>query len=134
MDRDLAELKWAYEADPSDEATAARYEQALRRAGLRDEVDALYRLAFSCPLEWGALAGNPEDEVRACTECQRDVHYVRSREDMARWVGRGECVALDPSVLQESIRVLADISLTDPARTPGPVSYTHLTLPTIPLV
>lgn len=119
MDRELSELKRAYEADPSDEALASSYEQGLRRAGLRAEVDALYRLAFNCPLDWDALGGQPADEIRACAKCERDVHYVRSREDMARWVGLGECVALDPSVLRESIRVLADVSLTDPARTPG---------------
>jgi len=119
VDQDLVELKRAYEADPSDEEGALRYEQALRRAGLRDEVDALYQLAFRCPLEWDALAGGPEDEIRACETCERDVHYVRSRVDMARWVALGECVALDPAVLKESIRVLADLSLTDPAKTPG---------------
>tara|TARA_R110002072_G_scaffold39067_2_gene112598 strand:+ start:93 stop:620 length:528 start_codon:yes stop_codon:yes gene_type:complete len=119
VDRDLSELKRTYEADPSDEDAATRYEQALRRAGLREEVDALYQLAFRCPLEWDALAGGPDDEIRACATCARDVHYVRSRVDMARWVAQGECVALDPGVLQESIRVLADLSLTDPARTPG---------------
>lgn len=119
MDRELSELKRAYEADPSDEATATRYEQALRRAGLREEVDTLYQLAFNCPLEWGALEGGPQDEIRACAKCERDVYYVRSREDMARWVSQGECVALDPKVIEDSIRVLADVSVTDPARTPG---------------
>jgi hypothetical protein len=119
VDRQLAELKRAYEADPSHEGTATRYEQALRRAGLRQEVDTLYELAFQCPLEWGALEGGPLDEIRACSQCQRDVYYVRSREDMARWVSQGECVALDPEIVEESIRVLADVSVTDPARTPG---------------
>lgn len=119
MDQELSELQRAYEVNPCDEDLATRYERALRRAGRRDEVDALYRLAFRCPLPWDALGGGADDEIRACAKCERDVYYVRSREDMARWVSQGECVALDPAVLEESIRVLADVSVTDPAQTPG---------------
>lgn len=119
MDRDLLELRRQQQASPEDAELARRYETALRRAGLRDEVDALYRQAFACPLEWGALEGDAFDLVRACQTCRRDVHYVRTREEMARWVSLGECVALDPEVLREAVRVLADVSVTDPVRTPG---------------
>ena len=119
MDEDLAELRRQHISSPEDAELALRYEAALRRAGQREELNALYRLAFACPLAWSALPGEPLDRVRSCATCARDVHYVQTREELTRWVSLGECVALDPLVLTEAVRVLADLPLTEPVRRPG---------------
>lgn len=113
MDEELSELERSYRSDPGQPELAARFEAALRRSGERETLDAEYRLAYRCPLAWDALPGDPHDEIRACERCSRDVYYVRTREDMARWIGLGECVALDPSTLEETIPVLVDLPQTE---------------------
>jgi hypothetical protein len=108
MDDELAHLRRAHESDPADEEAARRYEGALRRAGEHQDLDELYRLTFACPLAWDALPGSQRDRVRSCDTCQRDVYYVETRKELARWVSEGECVAIDPTIARESFHILVD--------------------------
>lgn len=119
MDDALSHLRRAHAEAPDDPEAARRLETALRRAGRRQELEALYRLAYRCPLRWDALEGDAFDEVRRCAQCARDVHYVKTRRELARWVAEGACVALDPGTLEETVPVWVETSLTEPARGPG---------------
>ncbi|MDC3379037.1 hypothetical protein OAX78_01985 [Planctomycetota bacterium] len=119
MDDEISRLRRELDMAPADPAAAQRYESALRRAGRTDDVDALYRLTFSCPLRWDALEGGHLDTVRRCDQCKRDVYYVKTREDMARWVAEGACVALDPEQVEETFRVLVDAEHPSAAKAPG---------------
>jgi len=47
----------------------------------------------ACPREWDKLAETTRDDVRHCSECDRDVHFSTSDEDTIAKARAGLCVA-----------------------------------------
>ncbi|MBL4847413.1 MAG: hypothetical protein JKY65_17990 [Planctomycetes bacterium] len=109
MDESLKRLRRAHEADRADPQAARAYDHGLRRAGETDEVERLYAFKFKCDIDWCALPiidfGGSE---RHCDRCDRSVHFVRSRGELATRVQAGECVAFDPSDIDALAFVVED--------------------------
>lgn len=93
MDDSLRSLERALEADPADASAVRRYEQALRRAGGAEQLQARYRLKFSCPLRFEDLGEGAAPDVRDCQRCQRPVRLARDLDGLAQSVAEGHCVA-----------------------------------------
>ncbi len=113
MDDALAKLKRAHEAAPDDVEAARRYEQGLERAGREGEAVALYRLKFACPVRWQDMAQSPTDTVRVCQTCTRQVHMVKSYDELRTKAEQGHCVM----AVGRWATLLVDQLAADPATT-----------------
>jgi len=51
-------------------------------------------LRVRCPWSWEKLDRTPQDEVRHCRECDRDVYRCRTPADFIAHGERGRCVAI----------------------------------------
>jgi uncharacterized protein (TIGR02996 family) len=61
------------------------------------------RVQFVCPLQWEKLKPFDVDQtVRYCDLCGKTVHYCLSMNEARDFAGRGQCVAIDPSVARSS--------------------------------
>ncbi|MEM9948941.1 MAG: hypothetical protein AAF810_23150, partial [Cyanobacteria bacterium P01_D01_bin.36] len=49
--------------------------------------------SFQCPQTWEALEQTEDGNRRFCQECQKDVHYVDSMQDLHKAQVAGHCVA-----------------------------------------
>ena len=119
MDSELRDLERAVQAAPQDVTLARQYEAALLRAGRRDAVHQLYRFKFACPVRWGSftIVG---DGVGHCAECDRNVHFVETEEELARHVDAGDCIAVDVERLADAIDGLVDHPLYHAAKEAQP--------------
>lgn len=113
MDDALAKLKRAHEAAPDDVEAARRYEQGLERAGRQGEAAALYRLKFACPVRWEDMTPTPASAVRVCQTCTRQVHLVKSYDELRARAGQGHCVM----AVGKWAALLVDQLAADPATT-----------------
>ncbi|CAN5147617.1 hypothetical protein BH11PLA2_BH11PLA2_46260 [soil metagenome] len=53
------------------------------------------KFRFECPKSWYHLALTGESSVRYCSECDRNVYYVREFKDAILAARTGKCIALD---------------------------------------
>jgi uncharacterized protein (TIGR02996 family) len=56
------------------------------------------RFELRCPKRWDQLTATPNDTVRYCQACERQVTYCKSIVDARRLAQSGACVAVDASV------------------------------------
>ena len=118
MDQDLERMRRDVEAAPADADAARRYEQALLRAGKRDEAKARYRFKFQCPKRWEELGVQFDLCVdhRRCGDCDRRVEFVATPEELAAQIRAGTCVASQPAVIGAALELLLDDAELNPAR------------------
>lgn len=93
---------------------------------LRDElypvVDLHYWAAYSdirncdvrfqtrCPKQWADLTPTDENTVRYCNECQQNVYFCHSSEELKRRTGNDQCVAFcDADTHTDSLGLLMEI-------------------------
>ena len=48
---------------------------------------------FVCPNQWHELQKTEQDDVKYCNECQQDVHWVQSEQELSNYAAQGHCVA-----------------------------------------
>ncbi|HMW02098.1 MAG TPA: hypothetical protein PLB32_06905 [Acidobacteriota bacterium] len=48
---------------------------------------------FKCPMYWEELLILDDPDKRYCTECQREVFYIRTREELEEQRQLGHCIA-----------------------------------------
>lgn len=113
MDDALAKLRRAHEAAPDDVEAARRYEQGLERAGREADAGALYRLKFACPVRWEDMTPSPRQGVRECRTCARQVHTVRTYDELRARAAEGHCVM----AVGRWATILVDQLAADPATT-----------------
>jgi hypothetical protein len=54
------------------------------------------RFAFKCNAKWDELVHTRNDEIRFCGECQREVYYCYSDDDLAESIRLNRCIAITP--------------------------------------
>src|SRR5262245_48470772 len=94
-----------------DELIGGRWTWALVRPGRllncgdaqRTLEDPVLRFAYECPNRWADLTPLPDDKVRHCGECKKDVHFCASKEEAEAHAVAGHCVAIG-SLLALAIR------------------------------
>ncbi len=59
-----------------------------------DEGQIRCRFEFTCPRQWSRLQPTDKDDVRHCSECNRDVHLALSEADVRRHREQGHCIAV----------------------------------------
>lgn len=63
---------------------------------------------FQCPRTWDRFTPTEQENIRHCSECDRDVHLVLTEEEFRRHAEGGHCVAvrvLQPEINQETMVV-----------------------------
>lgn len=50
---------------------------------------------FKCPKKWDRLAVTGKENIRYCNQCERNVYYCLTREDVRGHADAGECVAFE---------------------------------------
>jgi len=60
---------------------------------------------FQCPRAWDALATTDLADVRHCSQCDRQVFFCSSLEDVRTRGRRGECVAFSPRLVRSDALV-----------------------------
>ncbi len=57
---------------------------------------------FNCAAEWDGLSETSDPSVRFCLDCQREVYFCKTTEQLADAIRLNRCVAvrLDPGVRQ----------------------------------
>jgi hypothetical protein len=51
--------------------------------------------AFKCPQQWDNLTPLEHPDKRFCESCDREVFFVRSRQQLAVYQKQGHCIAAD---------------------------------------
>lgn len=103
----------------------------MRWRELREELPADWQRLFSrsvvencglkllpCPQKWNDLNATPNEGVRHCWACDRQVYYCQSLDELRTHAERRECVAIDPCV-PRAARDLANVRDHDLAMTLG---------------
>lgn len=81
---------------------------------------------YSCTKEWADLSDTRDEDIRFCTDCQKEVHWVDSREELAESVLLNRCVSFR-ALLIDSILVGEEIS----GERDGSITLTGLATPDI---
>jgi hypothetical protein len=50
--------------------------------------------AFKCPLRWSQFTPTEQENVRHCSECNRNVHLALSQEELNHLAVDDQCVAV----------------------------------------
>ena len=58
------------------------------------------QFGFKCPRQWESLQRTARDDVRHCSGCRQDVHFVRTLEEGRSLAINGQCVALAPDLVR----------------------------------
>ena len=111
MDQSLSELERQARANPEDRDLADRLDRALLRAGQSEALLERYRSKFQCPLRFEELDETSSLSRRTCQRCRREVFLVRTPEELAARVDRGQCVAIS--------RELSAAAYVELGRSPG---------------
>lgn len=51
--------------------------------------------AFKCTAKWFELDETEDENVMFCQQCQREVHYCSSDEELVKAIKRNQCVGID---------------------------------------
>lgn len=108
MDKDLARLQRAADANPADVGVARSLEATLARLGESDLLLERYRFKFICSLSFEDLGQTHDPAVRHCSECKRDVHAVVDPAEYLASAEAGHCVSVPASVIDQVLKQLAD--------------------------
>ena len=57
---------------------------------------------FQCPKTWDALTRTEKPTVRFCDQCQRTVHYCRTKTQLHEAIVKNQCVAVEIQPTPES--------------------------------
>ncbi len=66
-----------------------------------DDARIRCRFLFMCPKRWAHLQPTPQDGVRYCGVCRRDVHLALTEEALLEHSLQGHCIAV-PVVSEKS--------------------------------
>ncbi|WP_077034195.1 hypothetical protein [Pelomonas sp. KK5] len=53
------------------------------------------RFAFRCKLNWQHLTSTTDRNIRFCADCQQEVHFCATNEELAEAVALNRCVAIE---------------------------------------
>jgi len=56
--------------------------------------------AFKCPKTWNQLAKTAQENVRFCSECQREVYLIQTDDELRKHSAKGHCIAA-PLTMQD---------------------------------
>lgn len=59
-----------------------------------DDARIRCRFIFMCPKRWAQLQPMPQDGVRYCDACRRDVHLALTEEAFLEYSLQGHCIAV----------------------------------------
>ncbi|MEK7487139.1 MAG: hypothetical protein AABZ60_22650 [Planctomycetota bacterium] len=102
IQNELERLRKGMEAEPDNPLLREQYEIALVRADHKESLLELFQFRYLCPLQWTDLQTQKDGKelrkgVRYCTECQKEVFFVKSLKKLKQHAKADHCVA----VLQE---------------------------------
>ena len=60
----------------------------------RARVDCDKLFEFACPMYWGGLQETDDPAVRHCDQCQQDVYFTSTAQELIERSSRGQCVAV----------------------------------------
>lgn len=61
--------------------------------------------AYRCDRKWAELTKSDNPDVRFCNECQKNVYFCRSDDELAEAVKQDRCVAIERSSDQLEVTV-----------------------------
>jgi len=50
--------------------------------------------AFKCTMNWNELSETDEDSIRFCQNCQKEVFFCNTDEELAEAIKKNKCVSL----------------------------------------
>lgn len=68
---------------------------------------------FRCPNRWESLEPTETNDVRYCEECDQNVYFCRSDDEIATHVELRHCVAFAPPLIDESVTTMGIIEFVD---------------------
>jgi uncharacterized protein (TIGR02996 family) len=92
------------------------------------KVEYCVEFEYRCPQRWDTLQTTDNAAVRHCSQCQRNVYYCRSFQEVRRRADAGQCVAMDSRLARVSLslvrtrlpagRLLGKVAPSIPVRLP----------------
>lgn len=80
------------------------------------------RFKFKCPKVWRLLQPTEREDVRHCSECDRDVHLALTEEDFRQHSAAGRCIAvpvLQPDGTADSDMPVYAVGMASPPYRPS---------------
>lgn len=59
---------------------------------------------YSCTKKWDDLIATSEEDIRFCNACQKEVHWVDDREELAECVLLNRCVCFGSWLIEPAVR------------------------------
>lgn len=66
----------------------------LRHFADRARIDCEKLFEYACPAYWGGLRETDDPGVRACDQCQENVYFTSTAQELLERTARGQCVAV----------------------------------------
>lgn len=109
IQNEIERLQRTMKAEPDNPLLKEQYELALLRADQKEILAEFFEFQYLCPKQWSELKTRKKKKlldkgIRYCTDCKKEVHFVKSMEALKKCAQAGQCVA----VLQEKTAQIFD--------------------------
>ncbi len=71
------------------------------------------KFAFQCNADWDELAETNEKRVRFCNQCQKQVHFCDTDEQLVLAIKSNLCVAIEPPFQKTERLMLGFVSVAN---------------------